>query len=104
MAQVISYKKLHPSQFKGTNNERDNLYNNNLKGDTFSNIESIRVKFFAVYIGINTDLAQDKLEIFQAQEDLITILEALEVKTKSEIETELVMGIKTLLDIIFITL
>ena len=34
----------------------------------------------------------------------MTILEALEVKTKLEIEAKLVIGIKTPLDIIFITL
>ena len=58
----------HPNQFKGTD-KRDNLYDNDLEGDTFSNIESAGVRFFAVQTGINADLAQDKLEIFQAQEN-----------------------------------
>ena len=35
----------------------NNPYNNNLEGDTFSNIESIRVRFFTVQEGINADLA-----------------------------------------------
>ena len=37
--------------------ERDNLYNNNLKGDTFSNTESTKVKFFTIQAGMNIDLA-----------------------------------------------
>ena len=54
----ISYwlQELHPRQFKGTD-KKDNLYNNNLKGDTFSNTKNIRVKFFAIQAGINIDLA-----------------------------------------------
>ena len=52
---------------------------------------------------MNVDLAQDKLEIFQAQENLTVILETLEVKTESEIEAKSVMGIETLLDIMSIT-
>ena len=44
------------NQFKGTK-ERDNLYNKDLKGDTFSNIKSTKVRFFAIQAEINTDLA-----------------------------------------------
>ena len=53
---------------------------------------------------MNAGLAQDKLAIFQAQENLTAILEVLKVETKSEIEAKLVAGIKTLLNMMSITL
>ena len=54
----VSYWLQEPqfNQFKGTK-ERDDLYNDDLEGDTFSNTESIRVRFFAIQAGINADLA-----------------------------------------------
>ena len=55
----VSYwlQEPHPSQFKGTNKEKDDLYDDNSKGDTFSDIKSIKVRFFTVQAGINADLA-----------------------------------------------